>query len=394
MAEAAPFPRAPLVALAVAAFGIGTTEFVIMGLLPDVAADLRVGLPAVGLLVSGYALGVAFGGPLLAILLLRVPARATLVGLMGLFVAGNLSCALAPTYGLLMSARIVTALCHAAFFGTGAVMAARLAPPDRSARAIALMISGLTIANVVGVPLGTFIGQAAGWRTTFLVVASIGAVALLGLVRFLPSIETSRDLGAEIHALKAPPVWLTLAVSTLASTSMFTFFTYVTPILTRATGVAKTHVGFVLLAVGVGLTAGNYLGARLADWRAGPSLVSVLVGVALVLAAFAGFGRTPWIASMIVTLWGIFAFAVCAITQAMVVAAAREAPNLASTLNISAFNLGNALGAGLSAAALSAGVGLDAIPLLAAAVAMLAAVAALFSTSVAPFRSGDRKREN
>ena len=239
MAEAAPFPRAPLLALAVAAFGIGTTEVVIMGLLPDVAADLRVGLPAAGLLVSGYALGVAFGGPLLAMLLFRVPARAMLVGLMALFVAGNLGCALAPTYGLLMSARIVTALCHAAFFGTGAVTAARLAPPDRSARAIALMISGLTIANVVGVPLGTFIGQAAGWRTTFLVVAGIGAVALLGLVRFLPSIETARDLGAEIHALKAPPVWLTLAVSTLASTSMFAFFTYVSPILTRDAGVAE-----------------------------------------------------------------------------------------------------------------------------------------------------------
>lgn len=386
MAEAAPFSRAPLLALAVAAFGIGTTEFVIMGLLPDVAADLRVGLPAAGLLVSGYALGVAFGGPLLAMLLLRVPARATLVGLMALFVAGNLGCALAPTYGLLMSARVVTALCHAAFFGTGAVMAARLAPPGRSAQAIALMISGLTIANVVGVPLGTFIGQAAGWRTTFLVVAGIGAVALLGLVRFLPSIETAGDLGAEIHALKAPPVWLTLAVSTLA------FFTYVTPILTHVAGVAEAYVGFVLLAVGIGLTAGNYLGARLADWRAGPSLVVVLVGVALALAAFAGFGRTSWIASMIVTLWGIFAFAVCAITQAMVVTAAREAPNLASTLNISAFNLGNALGASLSAAALSAGLGLNTIPLLAAAMAVLAAVASLVSASVTPFRSGDHKR--
>ncbi|MGN7998971.1 MFS transporter [Sphingomonas sp. 22176] len=393
MAEVAAFLRAPLLALAVAAFGIGTTEFVIMDLLPEVAADLRVGLPAAGLLVSGYALGVAFGGPLLAMLFLRVPARSTLVGLMGLFVAGNLGCALAPTYGLLMSARIVTALCHAAFFGTGAVMAARLAPTGRSARAIALMISGLTIANVVGVPLGTFIGQAAGWRTTFLAVAGIGALALLGLVRFLPSIDTTRDFKAEILALKAPSVWLTLAASTLASTSMFAFFTYVTPILTRVAGIAEALVGFVLLAVGIGLTVGNYLGARLADWRAGPSLVAVLICVALVLLAFAGFGRTPWAASVIVTPWGVVAFAICAITQAMVVAAAREAPNLASTVNISAFNLGNALGAGVSAAALSAGLGLPAIPLLAAAVAGLAVVASLVSVSVTPFRSGRSKRK-
>lgn len=394
MVEAASFPKAPLLALAVAAFGIGTTEFVIMGLLPQVAADLRVGLPAAGLLVSGYALGVAFGGPLLAALLLRVPVRATLVGLMGLFVAGNLGCAIAPGYGLLMLARIVTALCHAAFFGTGAVMAARLAPPGRSARAIALMISGLTIANVIGVPLGTFVGQAAGWRTTFLAVAGIGAVALLGLIRFLPSVETARDLGAELRALKTPPVWMTLAVSTLASTSMFAFFTYVTPILTRVVGIAEAHVGFVLLAIGMGLTAGNAFGARLADWRAGPSLVAVLVGVALVLLAFAGVGQAPIAASAILTLWGVFAFAVCAITQAMVVAAAHQAPNLASTLNISAFNLGNALGAGFSASALSAGLTLSAIPLLAASVAALAGMAALASASVAPRGSGGRKRES
>ncbi|MCQ8240805.1 MFS transporter [Rhizosaccharibacter radicis] len=368
---------APLLALACAAFGIGTTEFVIMGLLPEVAADLRVGLPAAGLLVSGYALGVAFGGPLLAVLLLRVPARATLLGLMGLFVAGNLGCAVAPTYAWLMLARIVTAFCHAAFFGTGAVVAARLAVPGRSAQAIALMISGITIANVVGVPLGTFVGQAVGWRMTFFAVAGIGVLALLGMAYALPRIETIRDLAAEIEILKAPQVWLTLMVSTLAATSMFTFFTYITPILTEIAGVARAHVGLVLLAIGIGLTAGNYLGARLADWRAGLSLVAVLIGVALMLLIFAVLARTPWTAITIVTMWGGFAFAVCAITQAMTVDAASRAPNLASTLNISAFNLGNAFGAGLGATALSVGLGLQAIPFLAACVtAMATAVAA------------------
>ncbi|MDQ1199155.1 putative MFS family arabinose efflux permease [Rhizobium sp. SORGH_AS 787] len=164
------------------------------------------------------------------------------------------------------------------------------------------MISGLTIANVVGVPLGTFICQAAGWRTAFLVVAGIGTLTLLGLVRFLSSIETARDLGAKIRVLKAPAVWLTLTVSTLASTSMFAFFTFVTPILTHVAGVTEAHVGFVLLAVGIGLTAGNFLGARLADWRAGPSLIAVLIGVAIVMATFAGFGRTFWSALAVVTL--------------------------------------------------------------------------------------------
>lgn len=377
MAEAGLSSKAPLIALAIAAFGIGTTEFVIMGLLPEVAADLGVGLPAAGLLVSGYALGVAFGGPVLAAVLARVPARAALIGLIGLFIAGNVFCAIAPTYTLLMLARILTALCHAAFFGTGAVVATRLAPPGRKAQAIALMISGLTIANVIGVPLGTFIGQAAGWRLTFLTVAGIGLIALLGVVRLLPRIEVKRDLMAEVRVLKAPSVWLTLTVSIIASTSMFGFFTYVTPVLTTLGGVATRNVGYVLLAMGVGLTAGNYLGARLADWRARPSLVAILIGVAVVLLVFAALGRTPWAATAIATLWGILAFAVCAITQAMVVEAASAAPNLASTLNISAFNLGNAIGASISAAALSAGLGLKAIPLLAAAVAIAGAASAL-----------------
>jgi DHA1 family inner membrane transport protein len=388
MPEAAAPSKAPLIALAVAAFGIGTTEFVIMGLLPEVAADLRVSLPAAGLLVSGYALGVAFGGPVLAALLARVPARATLIGLMGLFIVGNLGCAAAPTYMLLMLARIVTALCHAAFFGTGAVVATRLAAPGRSAQAIALMIGGLTIANVVGVPFGTFIGQAVGWRVTFLAVAGIGVIAFLGMVRLLPQVEVSRDLSAEIRVLKAPPVWLTLAVSTAASTSMFGFFTYITPILTTLGGVADGNVGYVLLAAGIGLTAGNYLGARLADWRARPSLVAVLFGVVAVLLVFAAFGPTPWSATVIVTLWGVLAFAVCAITQAMVVEAASAAPNLASTLNISAFNLGNAIGAGLSAAALSAGLGLSAIPLLAAGVGGLAVAMAILLIAVGRNQAG------
>lgn len=368
--------RAPLIALAIAAFGIGTTEFVILGLLPQVAHDLGVGLPAAGLLVSGYALGVAFGGPILAAAMLRMPARQTILALTALFIVGNLFCALAPTYGMLMAARIVTAFTHAAFFGTGAVVAARLAPPGHSARAIALMISGLTIANVVGVPVGIFIGQLAGWRVTFLAVAAIGLIAFAGLWHLLPPVEIQRNLSKEIRALKSPTVCLTLIVSVLASASMFAFFTYITPILTQVAAVEPDQVSFVLLAIGAGLTLGNYVGATLADWRAGPSLVAMILGVVAVLTVFSEVARTPQSAIPLATLWGVLAFAICAMTQAIVVEAAGSSPNLASTLNISAFNFGNAVGAGLSAAALSYGMGLTNIPLIAAGVALVAALLA------------------
>ena len=368
--------RAPLIALAIAAFGIGTTEFVILGLLPQVAHDLGVGLPAAGLLVSGYALGVAFGGPILAAAMLRMPARQTLLALTALFIVGNLTCALAPTYGMLMAARIVTAFTHAAFFGTGAVVASRLAAPGHNARAIALMISGLTIANVVGVPAGTFVGQLAGWRVTFLAVAAIGLIAFAGLWHLLPPVEIQRNLSKEIRALKSPAVYLTLIVSVLASASMFAFFTYITPILTQVAAVEPDQVSLVLLAIGAGLTFGNYVGAKLADWRAGPSLVAMILGVVAVLTMFSAAARTPLSAIPLTTLWGVFAFAICAMTQGIVVEAAGSSPNLSSTLNISAFNLGNAVGAGLSAAALSYGMGLTNIPLIAAGVALVAALVA------------------
>lgn len=371
----------PLAALALAAFGIGTTEFVIMGLLPDVARDLGTTIPAAGLLVSGYALGVAFGGPSLAVALARLPARRALLALMALFVIGNIGCALAPGYSWLMVARIVTAFCHAAFFGIGAVIAAALAPPDRRARAVATMISGLTIAIVLGVPLGTMIGQASGWRTTFLAVATIGLVALAALARWVPEIDGERrDLRVEMRVLARPAVLVTLAISVVASTGMFAFFTYITPILTDIAHVPAARVSWVLLACGIGLTMGNAIGARLADWRALPSLIGILTATGLLLVGMQWTLVTPLSATVSVTAWGIVAFAVCAVLQAEILARSSDAPNLASTLNISAFNLGNAIGAGLGAAAISGDMGLSGIPSLAAGFALLAvglAIAAL-----------------
>ncbi|MFD2238212.1 MFS transporter [Aureimonas populi] len=363
----------PLAALALAAFGIGTTEFVIMGLLPDVARDLGVGIPAAGLLVSGYALGVAFGGPLLARLTARLPSRRALFLLLGLFIMGNAACALAPGYGWLMAARIVTAFCHAAFLGVGSVIAAGLVPPEKRAQAIALMIGGLTLATVLGVPFGTLLGQAAGWRTTFWAVTVAGLVAFAGLMFWLPKgNEQRRNLRAELRALRALPVWLTLGISVVASTSMFTFFTYITPILTDVSGVEPSYVSGVLLVCGIGLTLGNFIGARLADWRALPSLAGILAAVALVLIGFGFIGAVPLLATTAVVVWGIVAFAVCAILQAEAVARAEAAPNLAATLNIAAFNLGNAMGAGLGAFALTRGLPMAGVPALAGGVAFLA----------------------
>lgn len=270
------------------------------------------------------------------------------------------------------SAKPLAALALAAF-GIGAVIAAAPAPPDRRARAVATMISGLTIANVLGVPLGTMIGQASGWRTTFLAVATIGLVALAALIRWVPQVDgEQRNLRTEMGVLARPGVLLTLVISVVASTSMFAFFTYIAPILTDVAHVPAAQVSWVLLACGVGLTIGNMVGARLADWRALPSLAGILTATGLLLFGMRWTLATPLSATVSVAVWGVVAFAVCAVLQAEILARSSDAPNLASTLNISAFNLGNAIGAGLGAAAISGGLGLRGIPSLAAGFALAA----------------------
>ncbi len=262
---------ASLLVLALSAFAIGTTEFVIMGLLPQVAGDLRVSIPSAGWLISGYAFAVAFGAPLMAMATARLERKKALLALMGIFIVGNLLCAVAANYGLLMLARIVTALCHGAFFGIGSVVAASLVAPNRRASAVALMFTGLTLANVLGVPLGTALGQEAGWRATFWVVTLIGVVAFVGLARVLPNDreEEKVDLRQEMSALKNPSLWLALGTTVLFAASMFALFTYVAPLLGEVTGVSPRGVTWTLLLIGVGLTVGNVIGGRLADWRLG-----------------------------------------------------------------------------------------------------------------------------
>ncbi len=296
---------ASLLVLALSAFAIGTTEFVIMGLLPQVAGDLRVSIPSAGWLISGYAFAVAFGAPLMAMATARLERKKALLALMGIFIVGNLLCAVAANYGLLMLARIVTALCHGAFFGIGSVVAASLVAPNRRASAVALMFTGLTLANVLGVPLGTALGQEAGWRATFWVVTLIGVVAFVGLARVLPNDreEEKVDLRQEMSALKNPSLWLALGTTVLFAASMFALFTYVAPLLGEVTGVSPRGVTWTLLLIGVGLTVGNVIGGRLADWRLGTTMAAVFAAMALVSALFSWTSQALLPAEITLFFW-------------------------------------------------------------------------------------------
>ncbi|WP_321934224.1 MULTISPECIES: MFS transporter [unclassified Paraburkholderia] len=374
----------PLLALAVAAFGIGTTEFVIMGLLPDVARDLSVSIPAAGMLVSAYALGVTIGAPIVAIAIANVPRKQALMRLIGIFIVGNLLCALAPNYSILMAARIVTAFCHGAFFGIGSVVAAGLVAPNRRAQAIALMFTGLTLANVLGVPLGTALGQIAGWRTTFWAVTAIGIVAAAALQVCLPAkIEMQKaSLVHEFGVLKNPQVLMVLGMSVLASASLFAVFTYITPILEDVTGFSPHEVTFVLLLFGLGLTVGSTLGGKLADWKLMRSLLTFLAMIAVVLAVFSLTMHDPIAAMATIFVWGILAFAIVPPLQMLIVNRASDAPNLASTLNQGAFNLGNAGGAWIGGVAISAGAPLTALPWVGVVTAFAALALTLVSAQI------------
>ena len=356
--------RRALLALALASFGIGTTEFVIMGLLPDVARDLAVSIPQAGLLVSGYALGVVVGAPILAVATARLERRRALLSLIAIFIVGNILCALAPNYALLMGARIVTAFSHGAFFGLGSVLAAGVVPPQKKAQAIALMFTGLTLANVLGVPFGTALGQAVGWRATFWAVVGIGAVAAAALYAWLPRGVPPKGAGLmqEARTLGQTQVLLAMLISVLASASLFSVFTYITPILELVTRDSPHQVTWVLLLFGVGLTLGNILGGRLGDWRLMPSVIGIFIILIVVLAAFTVTSHMPWLAVTTVFVWGALAFGLVSPLQMRVVNEAAGAPALASTLNQGAFNLGNATGAFAGDLALTHGLSYGNIP--------------------------------
>lgn len=340
-------------ALALSAFAIGTTEFVIVGLIPTIAASLQVSVPSAGLLVSLYALGVAIGAPLLTAMTGRVPRKQLLLGLMVLFTIGNLVAWMAPDYTALMAARVLTGLAHGVFFSIGSTIATSLVPKEKAASAIALMFTGLTVALVTGVPLGTFIGQHFGWQATFLAVSLLGVIAVIGSAILVPSdIVGSKPapLLTQLAVLKKPRLLLVYAITTLGYGGSFIAFTYLAPILQQVSGFAASTVSLVMLVYGVSVAAGNIWGGKLAD-RLGPvrALQIVFALLALVLFVLAFTAPSKPLVLMTVLAWGAVAFGNVPGLQVYVVRRAeRDAPqavDVASGLNIAAFNVGIALGA-------------------------------------------------
>lgn len=370
-----------LLMLALSAFAIGTTEFVIMGLLPDVAADLGVSIPGAGWLVTGYALGVAIGAPFMAMVTAKLPRKAALVSLMVIFIIGNLLCALASDYNVLMFARVVTALCHGAFFGIGSVVAANLVAPNRRASAVAMMFTGLTLANVLGVPLGTALGQYAGWRSTFFAVTVIGVISLIGLIRFLPAKrdEEKLDMRAELAALRGAGVWLSLSMTVMFAASVFALFTYMAPLLGEVTGVTPRGVTWTLLLIGLGLTLGNVIGGKLADRNMSRTLIGVFIVMAVVSTLLTWTSASLIPTEITVFIWATAGFAAVPALQINVMTFGKAAPNLISTLNIGAFNVGNALGAWVGGSVIAHGFGLSSVPLAAAALAVIALILTLIT---------------
>src|SRR3954452_16164022 len=367
-----PVPRA-LLALAIGAFGIGSTEFVVMGMLPEVADGLGVSVSAVGLLISAYAVGVVIGAPTLTALGVRFTPRQTLVALMVLFTVGNLLSALAPGYGALVAARVFAALAHGAFFGVGAVAARRLVPKEKATQAISLMIAGLTVANVIGVPVGTFVAQQVSWRVVFAAVAGIGLVTVAGLLAWMPRVAGEpTDLRSELSAFRRRGVWLVLGLTMIGFAALFSVYSYVSPILTELAGIPEGWVTPVLGLFGAGTTLGTLAGGRLGD-RFGLSFVAVgLAATGVVLASFAVLVHVPVAAVVLLVLFGAIAFALGPVVQNRVIEAARvPGGSLVSAANQAAFNVANALGAALGAATLTAAWGYTAPIWVGSAVALV-----------------------
>jgi DHA1 family inner membrane transport protein len=369
-----------LLALAIGAFGIGTTEFVIVGLLPDIATDLAVTIPTAGLLISGYALSVVIGAPLMTLAGSRLPRKTMLVGLMSVFILGNVLCAVAGNYPLLMAGRAVTALCHGAFFGIGSVVAANLVAPAKRASAIALMFTGLTIANVLGVPMGTALGQHFGWRSTFWAVAGIGVAGVIGLIILVPRQPAETvSIRGELAVFRRPQVWLALLMTTLGFAGVFASFTYIAPMMTGVAGFSAGSVTWLLIVFGVGLCLGNVVGGKAADRNLMPSLYVILALLAAVLLLFTLTAHSRPLSVLTILLFGAAGFATVPALQMRVMDKAVGAPALASAANIAGFNLGNAIGAWLGGLAIDAGLGYTAPNWVGAGLALAGLAVAVFS---------------
>jgi len=391
MPAPSPSSRTPiaLYALTAGAFGIGTTEFVIMGLLLQVSADLHVSITAAGLLISGYALGVFVGAPLLTAVTSRLPHKTALIALMIIFTIGNLASAMAPSYTVLMIARVITSLAHGTFFGVGAVVATGLVAEDRKASAISIMFTGLTVATLLGVPAGAWLGLHFGWRATFWAVSAIGMFAAVIIATLVPADrgqQAPMNFVEELKGIAHPQVLLGLLMTVLGFAGVFAVFTYIQPILTQVTGFADSAVSPILLVFGAGMVVGNLLGGRMADKQLVTTLLGSLAALAIVLGTmtFALHSKLAMIAFS--GALGIAAFATVAPLQLRVLQKASGGQVLASSFNIAAFNLGNALGAWLGGVVISRGPGLGAVTWTAAVLPLLGLAVAWWSVRLdAPF---------
>ena len=371
----------PLLALAIGAFGIGTTEFSPMGLLPVIAQGVDVSIPAAGMLISAYAIGVMVGAPLMTLLLSHWARRNALVFLMAIFTLGNVLSALSPDYTTLMLSRIITSLNHGAFFGLGSVVAASVVAKEKQASAVATMFMGLTIANIGGVPAATWLGGAIGWRMSFLATAGLGVIAMVSLYFSLPkgSAGERPDVRKELAVLMRPQVVSALLTTVLGAGAMFTLYTYISPVLHRITDATPAFITAMLVLVGVGFSIGNYLGGKLADRSVTATLKGFLLLLIVIMVAIPWLARSEIGAAISMVIWGAATFAVVPPLQMRVMRVAHEAPGLSSSVNIGAFNLGNALGAAAGGAVISGGLGYTVVPVTGAIIAGMALLLVLFS---------------
>ncbi|MDO3400893.1 MFS transporter [Mycolicibacterium neoaurum] len=349
-----------VLALALGGFGIGTTEFVAMGLLPDIATGFDVSEPTAGHVISAYALGVVIGAPTIAALTARVPRRALLLGLMAVFTLGNLASALAPSYATLVIARFVAGLPHGAFFGIAALAAAHLMGPRNRAKAVAYVLSGLTVATVLGVPLASWLGQAFGWRSAFVLVVVIGLITLTALWFWLPDQLRTMHVTSpltELGALRRPQVWLAVMVGMIGFGGMFAVYTYISTTMTDVAGLPRALVPVALMVFGLGMVVGNLVGGRLADISVIRALYLSLGSLGVVLLVFVAAAHNPWTALPVLFLIGTAGSAVGPALQTRLMDVAHDAQTLAAALNHSALNIGNAAGAWVGGLVIAAGLG-------------------------------------
>ena len=375
----------PLFALFLAAFAFGTTEFVIAGILPDVAQGLNVSIPFAGYLVSGYALGIAVGGPLLAIATRRVPRRTILVALTIAFCLGQIACALAPSFAAMLVFRVITAIAHGAYFGIAMVVAVGLVPQAFRGRAVSIILAGLTVSNIIGVPAGAAIGGLWGWRTTFWAMTLVGVLALVAIWALIPQTKVepqqSGHLSREVRVLGRQQVWTSLIIMFALMMGQMVPFTYITPLLREVTGLNAMVIPWVLLLNGLGATLGVLIGGRLSDWKLMPSLIVMLAIQAAMLVILYVVSPYPVLMSVAIFVWGALNFAIGTPVQARILMWTSDAPSLASSLIPSGFNVGIAIAAVVGAALLDGGYGYRSLPVVGAVALALACIVAILSAT-------------